>query len=541
MKDHKEHKEHRDDGIYKWLALFVVVIGTFMAILDSSIVNIAMPKMMAVFGVSLEDAKWIITAYALALGAIIPLTGFLGDIFGTKRLYMYALAMFTVGSLLCGFAWNNMSMIIFRIIQALGGGMIMPIGMSIIYQIFPQEERGTALGVWGIAAMAAPTIGPTLGGYIIEYLDWRLIFNVNVPVGVVGVIFAWILLKETPRKPFKGFDIIGFLSATVGLVSILYVLGEGTTIDWGDIKNPILIAVGVASLILFVANELTHPDPLLDLRVFSIAEFSLSQVITCSMTLALMGGMYILPVFFQNMRGFSAIQTGLMLLPSAVVTGIMMPISGKLFDKFGAKPVVIPGLIILAISSFELAKVINLDTSKQTFIWITVIRSIGIGLAMMPVSTLGMNAVPMRQVGRASAISNTIRQVMGAVSVTIVSTVMTNNQNLNYARLSEQVNSYNQPTNDLVKGLQGVYMQGGLAQSAAQGAALSTISGLVQRQAYIDAMGAAAGLMAFAVIVSIVLAFFLKEKKKNIKADSTAAKSGDQSVEEDSHMAIAFE
>ena len=205
----------KEEKIEQWLALFVVIIGTFMSILDSSIVNIAIPKMMAVFGVSLDDVKWILTAYTLALGAIIPLTGFLADVFGNKRIYIFALATFTIGSLLCGFAWSNTTMIVFRVIQAIGGGMIMPIGMSIIYQTFPQEERGLALGFWGIASMAAPTLGPTLGGYIIEHLDWRLIFNINVPIGAIGVVLAWILLKDSPIKKVKGFDYLGFISSTL--------------------------------------------------------------------------------------------------------------------------------------------------------------------------------------------------------------------------------------------------------------------------------------------------------------------------------------
>ena len=205
-------------------------------------------------------------AYTLALGAIIPLTGYLQDTFGAKKIYMFALAMFTLGSLLCGFAWSGSTMIAFRVIQALGGGMIMPVGMSIIYQVFPRKKIGLALGFWGIAAMAAPAIGPTLGGYIIEKMDWRLIFNVNVPIGIIGVILAGIILKGTERKPFKSFDIIGFLSSTVGIVSILYVLGEGSSIDWTKIENPILMTLGCLSLLLFVVNELTHPNPLLDLR-----------------------------------------------------------------------------------------------------------------------------------------------------------------------------------------------------------------------------------------------------------------------------------
>ena len=349
-------EESNNEALGSWLALGVVIIGTFMSILDSSIVNIALPKMMAVFGMPLDDAKWILTSYTLALGAIIPLTGYLQDIFGSKRIYMFALAMFTLGSLLCGFAWSGSTMIAFRVIQAIGGGMIMPVGMSIIYTVFPREKIGLALGFWGIAAMAAPAIGPTLGGYIIEKADWRLIFNVNVPIGIIGVILAGIILKGTEKKPFKSFDIIGFISSTVGIVSILYVLGEGSTIDWTKIENPILMTLGCLSILLFIINELTHPNPLLDLRIFKLYDFTISQIITSILSLAMMGGMYILPLFLQNVRGYTAMETGLILLPGALVMGVMMPISGNLFDKIGAKALVIPGLIILAASSLNLVE-----------------------------------------------------------------------------------------------------------------------------------------------------------------------------------------
>ncbi len=235
-------------GVYKWLALMVVVFGTFMAILDTSIVNIAIPKMMAVFGVSTEEIKWVLTAYMLTMGTVIPLTGYLGDRFGTKKVYIWALAAFTAGSALCGFAWSCTAMIMARIIQAVGGGMIMPVSMSIIYQVVPPEERGTALGVWGIASMAAPAIGPTLSGYIVEHLDWRLIFTINIPVGVLGVILTVLLLEEFPKRPSTGFDLMGFITVACGLGSILYVLGEGTAIDWGDFKNIFLIRINFIQL-----------------------------------------------------------------------------------------------------------------------------------------------------------------------------------------------------------------------------------------------------------------------------------------------------
>ena len=514
-----------NDALYKWMALLVVIIGTFMAILDSSIVNIAIPKMMTVFGVSLDDVKWILTSYTLALGAIIPLTGYLGDVFGTKKVYIFALAMFTIGSFMCGLSWSNTSMIVFRVIQALGGGMIMPVGMSIILQIIPPEERGMALGFWGIASMAAPAIGPTLGGYIIEKLDWRLIFYVNVPVGIVGVFMAVILLKPSILKPAKSFDIIGFISSTVGLVSILYVLGEGATIDWGDIKNPLLVTLGCFSLLLFVVNELTHPEPLLDLRILKIPDFGISQVVTCITTFAMMGGVYVVPIFLQNMRGYTAMQTGLIMFPSAIATGILMPISGGLFDKIGAKPIVIPGLIILFMTSWNLS-FLNMSTSKEAVTFLLVLRGVGMGLCMMPINTAGMNAVPQNLVGRASALSNTIRQVMGSVSVTVITTLINSRLNENYSKLSQQVTDFNPQAVNFMKQIQGLFMLNKYSPQDAKSAAGSVLYGMVYKQAYIDAMDYAIAVSAVIVIGAVVMVLFMRGKKKTASLKGSVESEG---------------
>lgn len=483
----------KEEKIEQWLALFVVIIGTFMSILDSSIVNIAIPKMMAVFGVSLDDVKWILTAYTLALGAIIPLTGFLADVFGNKRIYIFALATFTIGSLLCGFAWSNTTMIIFRVIQAIGGGMIMPIGMSIIYQTFPQEERGLALGFWGIASMAAPTLGPTLGGYIIEHLDWRLIFNINVPIGAIGVVLAWILLKDSPIKKVKGFDYLGFISSTLGIVFILYVLGEGSSIDWTDIKNPMLMTFGILSLIFFVINELTHDNPLLDLSVLKIPEFAMSQGISCVLTFALMGGTYVLPLFLQNIRGYTPMQTGLILFPSAIAVGFMMPVSGALFDKVGVKPVVLPGMILLGIASYFLVGGISLEATSNSIMWLLTVRGLGLGLAMMPINTAGMNAVPPPMVTRASALSNTIRQISSALSITIMTTLIQNKLNFGYAYKAEQITPFN---------------------SMVTQENLSSVMGIIQRDSYLEAMKYAIEISIVAVFISTIMILFMKDKKK---------------------------
>lgn len=513
--------ENRKQGsLYKWLALGVVVIGTFMSILDTSIVNIAIPKMMNVFGVSTDEIKWVLTAYMLVMGTVIPLTGYLGDRFGTKKVYIWALIAFTVGSALCGIAWSNSAMIAARIIQGIGGGMIMPISMSILYQVVPQEERGMALGIWGIAAMAAPAIGPTLSGYIVEHLDWRLIFTINIPVGVVAVILTGIILEEFPKRPTKGFDFLGFLSCTAGLGCILYVLGEGSSIDWTQFTNVFLILTGVFSLILFVANELTHEDPLLDLRLLKIWPFSLSILISGAINIAMFGGIFLLPLYLQNLQGYSAMQTGMILFPSAVATGITMPIGGRLFDKVGAKPVVIPGLIIMALATYFLSK-ISLETSSNVIILLTVLRGIGMGLSMMPSSTQGMNAIPKYLVGRASALSNVIRQVAGSLGITILTTIMANNQVENYARMAEQVTWFNPNSIQLVQTIQGGLARSGVSGSESQGAALGMIYGVVQRNAFLNAIDHTLLVTAFIALVAILLGFLMQGRDRHKLMENT--------------------
>lgn len=519
-------QESAGDSLYKWSALLVVVIGTFMVMLDSSIVNIAIPKMMNVYGADLETVKWILTGYTLTMGAVVPVTGFLSDTFGIKKLFIFALGFFTLGSFLCGFAWSTNTMIVFRVIQALGGGAIMPVGMSYIMQIFPIHERGKALGFWGIASMAAPAIGPTLGGYIIQYMDWRFIFYVNVPIGVIGVIVASILLRETSVKPYTGnFDFIGFFSSIIGIVSLLYVLGEGNTIDWSKVEFPLLLALGCFSILIFIANELTHPDPLLELRVFKIYNFTLSQIITGVTTLAMMSGIYVLPLFLQNLRGYTAMETGLILFPSAIASGLMMPISGALFDKFGAKVVTIPGLLVVAFATYKMS-MFNLDTPKATITLIAAIRGLGLGFSMMPVNTAGMNAVPRHLFGKATALSTTVRSIMSAVAITFMTTVISNKSSYNYARLSEQITPFNQTASSIAKALQGVYMKAGLSQGDAQGNAFATLGKMIYGQAYLDAINYSIAVTVFAVFIAIGLVLMMRsnQKQKTIEPDKSLAK-----------------
>lgn len=454
----------------KWLALTVIILGTFMTMLDTSIVNIAIPKLMDIFHVDLSNVKWVLSAYSLALAAVIPLTGFLIDTFGTKRVFIFALSMFTLGSMLCGLSWSNSSLVMFRIIQAIGGGMIMPVAVTIIFTVFPHEERGAAMGYWGIVGMFGPALGPTIGGYIIANMDWGMMFLVNVPLGILGIAIASYSLETSPTKPFKRFDIVGFISSVIGIVSLLYVLSEGASIDWDNTTNLILLAVGIISTVVFIVNELTVKEPLLDLRVFKIYNYTVSQIVQTLHGLAFMGGVLILPLYLQEVRGFSALDTGLLLFPSAIAAGVTSAISGRLLVKVGLRKLTVPGLFIVAVTTYQLS-ILDLNTSVQTILLLSTLRGLGMGFCMQPVGTAGIYAVPSHLVSRASALQNTIKQINQALCITVLTTQIQNH------RLLEQA------------------------------------SGILQQQAYNAALNYAMMLTLITILLSIIAVAFMKDQK----------------------------
>ena len=498
---------------YKWFALMVLVIGTFMAILDTSIVNIAIPKMMAVFGASTDEIEWVLTGYMLTMGVVIPLTGYLGDRFGLKNLYIFALAAFTVGSALCGFAWSTNSLIGARIIQAIGGGMLMPVSMTLIFNIFPREQMGTALGVWGIAAMAAPAIGPTLSGYIVEHMDWRLIFTVNVPIGVMGVVLSLVLLKNYERKKTPKFDYIGCITVVVGLYSLLLGLNKGNTEGWTSIYIVSLFGVAFICLTIFIVNELLTPEPLLDIRILGNYTFTLSQVISIITTVALFGGIFFLPLYLQNIKGMTAMQTGMLMFPSAIATAIVMPMSGKLYDKFGARPLVVFGLAMLAVTTYYLS-FIDLATNNDTIMLMLIFRGVGMGFAMMPVQTVGMSEISTIKMGSASAISGAVRQIGGSLGIAMLTSVMTSRQTFHLSNYASALNMHN-PTGQKLSSMF-AEISSSHAFSALQTKVLSSSLLLqkVNQQAFIASIDDAFLVTAGICIVGLLLSFFIKRKKK---------------------------
>ncbi|OAT79806.1 DHA2 family efflux MFS transporter permease subunit [Desulfotomaculum copahuensis] len=487
-----------------WIPLFTVVLGCFAALLTSSSVNVALPKMMAIFGVGTDQIEWVLTAYMITSGVVIPITGFLGDYLSFRWLYIFALAIFTAGSLLCSISGNLDMLLVSRVVQAIGGGVIMPVSMTIIYKIVPREKIGTALGVWGVSIVVGPAIGPTLGGYIIDALNWRLLFSMNIPIGVLGLILALLLLPKEKRRTDRKLDIWGFILSTSGCFSLLLALSEGQKDGWGSQFIVTLMAAGIAALFLFMLIEVSVDEPMLELRAFKSPVFSGSVLTAGLMTMGLYGGVFLIPLFTQDLIGLTPMQTGLVLLPSALASAVTMPLSGFLFDRIGA---VIPatfGLALTTWGTWELHN-LNLNTSLHHIQMLMVVRSFGIGLAMMPINAMGMNAVARRLAGGASAIINLFRQIAGSFGIAILTSALQQRMDFHFDRLREAVSVYSLPIHSMIGDL-AVLLGGGYVGYQKS---LGLLNGLVQQQSFVLAIDDTFVIATIFILISVPVILFI--------------------------------
>ncbi len=518
---------------YKWIVAIVVIFGVFMTILDSTIVNIAIPRLQTVFGADLASVQWVLTAYTLVQGVATPLTAFLAQRLGQKRLYLLALAGFTLGSALCGLAWSLPVLIFFRILQGIMGAFMSPLAITLLYSEFPLEERGMAMGALGVPILLAPAFGPTVGGYIVTFLGWQLIFYINVPIGILGIILGTLYLRERRPPTRTSFDIPGFLTSALGLSALLYGLSDASTDGWGSTKVISFLAVGVLMLIVFTIVEVNVANqgrqPLLDLRIFANAAFTTSSIASALVTFALYGGLFLIPVYLQDLRGLSAYQAGLLLLPQAFASMAASLVAGRIVDKLGVRAAVIPGLVILAVALWFFTR-LGANTPYGTIqIWL-IARSLALGFCFQPLSVSALSAFGPRDLPQASSLSTTIRFVMSSFAVAVIATLVQTQTSVHYAHLAERVTPAS-PLGKLVLELQALFMSQGAAASAAYSASLQTISGLVQEQATILAMRDAFWVSVALTVVAIIATFFVRLSRPQLDDINDESMSGEDREE----------
>ncbi|MFG2085919.1 DHA2 family efflux MFS transporter permease subunit [Spirillospora sp. NPDC048824] len=403
----------------------VVVLGAIMSILDVTVVNVAINDLAKEFNTSLATIQWVATGYTLALATVIPITGWASARFGTKRLYMISLVLFVLGSTLAGLAWSAESLIFFRVLQGLGGGMIMPAGMTIMTQAAGPQRVGQVMSIIGVPMLLGPIMGPILGGWLVDDVSWRWIFFINLPIGIVALVLAGRILKPDEPKPAERLDLIGLLLLSPGLASLIYGVAKGA--EGRDFLETEPLAFTVAGAVLvvgFVFRALSAESPLIDLRLLkrrSVAAASGTMVLFVT---AFMGAMLLLPLYYQTVRGEGAMASGLLLAPQGLGAMITMPIGGKLVDRIGPGRVVLSGLVVVVLSVVGFAAILEADTSYWALGAVLFTMGLGMGMTMMPVMAAAIQTLAHDEVPRASTMLNIIQQVSASIGTAMMAVLL---------------------------------------------------------------------------------------------------------------------
>lgn len=407
------------------LLVVVLLIGTFCTVLNQTLLTTAFPALMKAFNISASSVQWLTTGFLLVNGIMIPISAWLINKFSSKRLYLTAMTIFLIGTITCFVAPNFSTLLIGRLIQAAGVGISMPLLQNIMLSIFPPEKRGSAMGMAGIVIGLAPALGPTLSGWIIDHYTWRDLFGMVIPIVILVLVLAFFLMKSVIQLSNPSIDVLSAFLSTVGFGSLLYGFSSVGNDGWGSSKVISFLVIGVFVIGLFVWRQLHLEHPFLELRVFKSPTFTIAAILSGVVNMAMVGAEMVLPLYIQNIRGESAFHSGLMLLPGALIMGLMMPITGAIFDKHGAKRLAISGMLILTAATLPFA-FLTQETPIVMIVILYAIRMFGISMVMMPVTTSGMNALPMNLISHGTAVNNTFRQVASSIGTAVLISILTN-------------------------------------------------------------------------------------------------------------------
>ncbi len=410
---------------YKWLVAIVFVFGIFMTLLDLTIVNVALPTFAADFNAPTTTIEWVVTGYILSLAVFIPVSGWGGDRFGTKRAFMFALVVFTLGSLLCVLAWNIHALIAFRVFQGVGAGMLTPVGMAMLFRAFPPAERAQAAAVLALPMVVAPASGPVLGGYLVEYQSWHWIFLINVPIGVTALLVAALLLREERQKNPGRLDLAGFVLSGVGLATLMYALAEAGTRGLGDTRVLLFALTGLAVLAVFAAVEVRSEQPMVDVRLFRDRLFRGANTIVFVGFGGFAGALFLLPLLLQAEMGLSPLQSGLTTFPQAIGVAMMAQPAGRLYKLTGPRRMMMGGLTGATLCTLAFL-LVDLDTSQWWIRLIMLARGWSFAFTMIPLQTVVFATIRSEDTGRATAIFNAGQQVASGFGVAMLATALSN-------------------------------------------------------------------------------------------------------------------
>ncbi|MFD1772386.1 DHA2 family efflux MFS transporter permease subunit [Paenibacillus rhizophilus] len=402
-----------------------LLIGAFVALLNQTLMNVALPQMMDSLGIQANTAQWLTTGFMLVNGVFIPVSAYLVEKFTTRALFITAMSLFSIGTLVCALGPGFDMIMVGRVIQAAGAGILMPLMNIVFLMIFPIEERGKAMGLMAVAMIFAPAVGPTLSGWVVQNYSWRVLFYIVLPMAVFATLLGVKFMQNVTVKTSPKLDKPGIIFSTLGFGGLLYGFSDAGTDGWNSSTVIISLIVGVIGLALLVWRELVAKKPMLEFRIFRYNMYSLTTVINIIVTMALYSGMILLPLYLQKIRGFTPLESGVMLLPGAILMGIMSPVTGIIFDKIGARWLTIIGLIITVITTWEFSQLTDSTTYTHLILTYTA-RMFGMSMLMMPITTAGLNQLPQRLSSHGTAMANTLRTVAGALGMALFVSLMTN-------------------------------------------------------------------------------------------------------------------
>ncbi|MTH55543.1 DHA2 family efflux MFS transporter permease subunit [Bacillus mangrovi] len=423
-----EKTEARPSIDFKVIPIVAVLMsGAFIAILNQTLLATALPHIMEDLDLTSSTVQWLQTIFLLVNGIMIPVTALLTAKFSTRSLYLFAMGLFGAGTLICAVAPGFTVLMAGRILQGAGAGIILPLIQTVLFVIFPVEKRGQAMGFFGLVISFAPAIGPTLSGWLVDEYSWRTLFEVVLPIAVVDLVIAFLVIKNVTEQTSPKIDYLSIVLSTFGFGGLLFGFSSAGNSGWSSPAVLISLLVGAISLFLFISRQFKLKEPILEFSVFKNRVFSVTTSIAAIVFLIMISSATILPIYMQNALGFSALKSGLMLLPGAIVMGILSPVSGRLYDKIGAKKLAIPGLIIASATTFMLSS-LSASTTFAYLASVNAVRLLGIGMVMMPVTTAGLNQLPQHLISHGSAMNNTLRQIAGSIGTAVLFTIIAASQ-----------------------------------------------------------------------------------------------------------------
>jgi DHA2 family multidrug resistance protein len=504
--------EQGEGDPHKWLIAGSVLIGTIMAVLDTSIVNVALADMSGTLGATIEQITWVVTGYMLANVIIMPMMGMLSARFGRKKLYLASLALFTVASMLCGLARSLPTMVLVRAFQGIGGGVIMTVAQAILRETFPPKEQGIAMGLFGMGVVLAPAFGPTLGGWLTDKYSWPWIFYINVPIGIINYMMVQrfvhdphYLVRDKGRVDWTGLALM-----VGGLGALQLMLEEGSRNDWFQSAFIIrLFTVGVVGLALFAWHELRTDRPAVDLRIMKNVGFSSATLLNGVLGMALMGSVFLLPLFMQQILRFNAMQAGEALMPRSLAMAVLMPIGGRIYNRVGPRILVAAGLLCSAISFVQLANM-TVDTGFWDLFWPQVLQGAGFSLIFVALTTAAFATIEKPKVTAASGLYNVVRTVAGSIGVALAASKLTSITQANHAELTERASMANSTAVSWVQQATAGMMRTGIDAYTARMRALKLLDAMITRQSVVLALNSVFVMIAILFFVSLPFVLLLR-------------------------------